>query len=181
MDTIRETIDLLEATAPLVLKQVKLPYGEGDLAPVLTKKNIDIHYGKLYHGYVERFNSHEGDRSFNEAGAFLHDIWFSQFKSPGSNRPFGRVLDLIDRHFDNYISFKQEFKTEAMKIQGSGWCYLSKNGKIRTIRNHAKRTDIAVLVDMWEHSYQPDYGSNKNKYLDNIWRIIDWTVVNHRL
>ena len=68
-----------------------------------------------------------------------------------------------------------------MKVQGSGWCYLSKSGQIKTIKNHARRTDIAVLVDMWEHSFQHDYGSNKGKYLDNIWRIIDWNIINHRL
>ena len=68
-----------------------------------------------------------------------------------------------------------------MKIQGSGWIYLSKSGQIRTIRNHVKRTDIALLVDMWEHAYNLDYHANKGKYLDNIWRIIDWDAINRRL
>jgi len=68
-----------------------------------------------------------------------------------------------------------------MKVQGSGWIYLSKTGQIKTIRNHAVRSDIALLIDMWEHAYQNDYGSNKKKYLDSIWRIIDWSAVNRRL
>ena len=72
-------------------------------------------------------------------------------------------------------------KEEAMKIQGSGWVYLSTSGKIKTIKNHEKRTDIVFLLDMWEHAFQNDYGSNKSKYLDNIWRIIDWAAINRRL
>ena len=68
-----------------------------------------------------------------------------------------------------------------MKIQGSGWLYLAKNGQLKSIKNHQKRTDIVLIIDMWEHSYQQDYGSDKSRYLDNIWRIIDWDAVNRRL
>jgi Fe-Mn family superoxide dismutase len=68
-----------------------------------------------------------------------------------------------------------------MKIQGSGWVYLSTGGDIKTIKNHAVRTDIALLVDWWEHAWALDYQSDKEKYLDNIWKIINWDVVNNRL
>ena len=177
----RDTIDLLEAKEKGTLEQIRLPYNRTALAPVMSSDLIDLHYGKLYKGYVDRFNNGEGDRNFNEAGAYLHGIFFSQFKSPSPSRPTGHILDIINRHHTNFVDFKKNFKEEAMKVQGSGWCYLSKSGQIKTIKNHARRTDIAVLVDMWEHSFQHDYGSNKGKYLDNIWRIIDWNIINHRL
>jgi Fe-Mn family superoxide dismutase len=135
----------------------------------------------LYKGYVDRYNKKEGDRAFNEAGAYLHSIYFSQFKAPGVSRPAGTILDIINRHHTNFVNFKKAFKEEAMKVQGSGWVYLSKSGQIKTIKNHQKRTDIAFIVDMWEHAFQNDYGSKKDKYLDNIWRIIDWSAVNRRL
>jgi Fe-Mn family superoxide dismutase len=184
MDTrtaIRNVIDLLEATETGKLKQLKLPYSRTALAPIMSSSTIDYHYGKLYKGYVDRYNKKEGDRSFNEAGAFLHEIWFGQFKSPGVSRPSGKILDLINRHHTNFVDFKKHFKEEAMKLQGSGWIYLSKSGQIKTIRNHAKRTDIALLVDWWEHAWSLDYKSDKAKYLDKLWRIIDWNAVNRRL
>ena len=181
MTDIRQTLDLLEDRAKSNLQQIKLPYSRTALSPVMSSGLVDLHYGKLYKGYVDRFNNHEGDRNFNEAGAYLHSIFFSQFKKPGTGAPHGQILDIINRHHTNFTDFKKHFKEEAMKVQGSGWCYLSKSGQIKTIKNHAKRTDIALLVDMWEHAYQTDYGSNKAKYLDNIWRIIDWDVINHRL
>jgi superoxide dismutase, Fe-Mn family len=178
---IRETINLVEAKEKGKLEQIKLPYSRTALAPVMSSATIDYHYGKLYKGYVDRFNKGEGDRNFNEAGAFLHDIWFGQFRSPRSKAPTGKILDLINRHHTSFVDFKKHFKEEAMKLQGSAWIYLSKSGQIRTIRNHAKRTDIALLVDWWEHAWALDYHSNKGKYLDSIWRIMDWDAINRRI
>jgi superoxide dismutase, Fe-Mn family len=181
MSDIRKTLDLVEAKNTPKLEQIKLPYSRTALSPVMSGATIDYHYGKLYKGYVDRFNNGEGDRTFNEAGAYLHSIFFSQLKRPGTSKPRGTILDLINRHHTNFVDFKKHFKEEAMKIQGSGWIYLSKSGQIRTIKNHTKRTDIALLVDMWEHAFNLDYHANKSKYLDNIWRIIDWDAVNRRL
>jgi Fe-Mn family superoxide dismutase len=181
MSDIRQTLDLVEAKNTPKLEQIKLSYSRTALAPVMSSSTIDYHYGKLYKGYVDRFNKGEGDRNFNEAGAYLHSIFFSQFKRPGVSRPHGTILDIINRHHTNFVDFKKNFKEEAMKLQGSAWIYLSKSGQIKTIRNHQKRTDIALLVDWWEHAWALDYHSDKAKYLDSIWRIIDWDAVNRRL
>jgi Fe-Mn family superoxide dismutase len=181
MTDIRQTLDLLESKQKDKLERIRLPYSTTALSPVMSSGELELHYGKLYKGYVDRYNSGEGDSTFNEAGAYLHSIYFSQFKSPSSKAPSGQILNIINRHHTNFVDFKKNFKAEAMKFKGSGWIYLSRNGQIKTIRNHAKRTDIALLVDLWEHAYQHDYGSNKEKYLDSIWRIIDWSAVNHRL
>ena len=98
----------------------------------------------------------------------------------GANRPKGAVLELIESNFKTYEDFKIAFKEAAMKIQGSGWVYLSTSGTIKTIRNHAVRTDICVLVDWWEHAFS-DYQWDKEKYLDNIWKIINWKVCSERI
>ena len=68
-----------------------------------------------------------------------------------------------------------------MKIQGSGWIYLAKNGQIKTIKNHAIRSDIILLIDWWEHSWALDYQADKKKYLTNTWKIVDWEKINRRL
>ena len=178
---LRETLDLLEAKNKIELEQIKLPYARTALAPVTSSATIDNHYGKLYKGYVDRFNKGEGDRTFNEAGAYLHSIWFGQFGRPSTRKPHGVILSIIERNHKNFVDFKKKFKEEAMKLQGSNWIYLSKSGQIKTIHNHQKRTDIALLVDWWEHAWALEYGTNKEKYLDNIWRIMDWDAINRRL
>jgi Fe-Mn family superoxide dismutase len=179
----REHIDLVEATTrPAKLETTPLPYGLKDLDPVLSADTLEYHYEHLAKGYAKRYNSGEGDADFNRAGNFLHNKLFTQFRAPrGSNRPKGAIAELIDSNFKSYEDFQEAFTATAMKIQGSGWLYLSTGGEIKTIKNHAVRTDIALLVDWWEHAWSLDYKWDKEKYLSNIWKIIDWTVINERL
>lgn len=181
--TIREDIDLLEATTrPAKLETTPLPYGLKDLDPVMSQDTLEYHFEHLAKGYAKRYNADEGDKDFNRAGSFLHNKLFSQFRAPkGANRPKGAVAQLIEDKFKTYEDFQAAVKTEAMKIQGSGWVYLSTGGEIKTIKNHAVRTDIALLIDWWEHAWALDYKWDKEKYLSNIWKIIDWTVINERL
>jgi Fe-Mn family superoxide dismutase len=68
-----------------------------------------------------------------------------------------------------------------MGIQGSGWVYLAKNGEIKTIKNHQIKNDIVLLVDWWEHAWALDYQSDKKKYLENQWKIINWNVVSAKV
>lgn len=180
---IRETINLVEAsTVPAKLETTPLPYGPGDLHPAMSKQTIDYHYEHLAKGYAKRFNAGEGDATFNRAGSFLHNKFFPQLQPPkGANRPKGAVATLIEENFKTYEDFKTEFKKIFMSIQGSGWVYLATDGTIKTIKNHAVRTDICVLVDAWEHAWALDYEWDKEKYLDNIWKIINWTVCSERL
>ena len=109
-------------------------------------------------------------------------IYFSQFKAPtNNNKPTDLIAEFIDKHFDSFEEFKQEIEKTAMGIQGSGWVYLARNGKIKTITNHAIKKDILLLVDWWEHSWSLDYQADKAKYLNNLWKIIDWDTVNSSL
>lgn len=171
-----------EAKQPKDLVQTPLPYGRSDLGKSLSKATLDYHYGSLYKAYVDKYNKGEGDPDFNEAGAFLHDIYFTQFRAPkGSNNPIGKSLDLINEKFQSFDNLKKEFETEAMKIQGSGWIYLSYKGEIKTIKNHEIRKDIGILVDWWEHAWALDYKADKKLYLTNQWKIINWDIINQRL
>jgi Fe-Mn family superoxide dismutase len=172
---------IAEGRTPKTLEQITLPYSKDGLGRSLSKQTIEYHFGKLYKGYVDRFNKGEGDADFNEAGAYLHSIYFSQFRSPtNSNKPAGAVLNLIEQNYKSWDNFKEEFEKTAMKIQGSGWVYLAKDGKIKTIINHEIKDDIVLIVDWWEHSWVLDYQADKKKYLENQWKIINWDFINTR-
>jgi Fe-Mn family superoxide dismutase len=160
----------------------KLKFNEYDLNPVMSPDTIKYHYGKLAKGYAQRYNDGIGDSDFNEAGVFLHNIFFSQLCSPKrTNKPSGAVLKIIEDNFNSFDNFKEVFKKEAMKIQGSGWIYLSKDGSIKVINNHKIKKDIAFLIDWWEHAWALDYQHDKESYLDNMWRIINWELINNRI
>lgn len=175
-------ITLTEAKEPKTLTHTPLPYDRGALGKSLSKQSLDYHYGSLYKGYVDRYNKGEGDDDFNEAGAFLHDIYFTQFRAPKStNPPVGKSLELINQYFDSFDKFKTEFETTAMKIQGSGWIYLNHRGELRTIKNHEIRKDIILLIDWWEHAFNIDFRADKKAYLQGQWKIINWEIINQRI
>lgn len=179
----REHINLVEAsTRPAKLETAPLPYAKEDLAPVISAETLEYHYENLAKNYARRYNAGEGNSDFNRAGAFLHDKLFAQYRSPRrGNQPVGAVAELIEKKFKTFDDFKAAVSLEAMKLHGSGWVYLSTGGDIKTIRNHAVRTDIALLFDLWEHAYALDYQWDKQRYLDSVWRIVDWSVINDRL
>lgn len=182
MQDIRNLINLVETKNKHNLELERLPYTRDQLAPVMSKDTIDYHYGELAKSYVDRYNKGEGDPAFNEAGAFLHNIFFPQLMPPkNSNSPRGASLALINRRYGSFQKFKDQMKEEAMKIQGSGWIYMARNGDIKTIKNHQIKRDIALLIDWWEHAWAKDYAANKSKYFDNIWRCINWDKVNIRI
>lgn len=177
-----KNVILNESTPSKKLELESFPVGHSDLDPVMSEETVKYHYGKLAKTYVERYNNREGDLDFNEAGAFLHNVFFPQLKKPSSsNSPSGNIEDFINKHFKNFDSLKSQFEKVAMSIQGSGWVYLSKDGKIKTIVNHQIKKDIVLLIDWWEHAWALDYQADKKKYLENIWRIINWDVINTRV
>jgi len=165
-----------------IISLEKLPFKLTDLEPVMSEDTIKYHYGKLASGYVLKYNENIGDPDFNESGAFLHNMFFPQLSAPKSgNKPAGKSKDFIENNFKSFDNFKDQFKSIAMKVQGSGWVYLSRNGEIKVIKNHQIRRDIILIIDWWEHAWALDYQHDKEKYLNNIWRIINWNTINNRI
>ncbi len=169
-----------KVTAEIELKKISLPVSKDKLNPVFSKELMELHYDKLYSNYVKKALAGEGP--FQLAGAKLHSLFFEQFQEPKSiNNPDGKIKELIDDNFSNYNDFKDEIIKAGLNIHGSGWVYLSKNGIIKTIENHELRNDVLLILDCWEHSYQLSYGADKEKYLKDVWKIIDWDIINNRM
>ena len=38
-----------------------------------------------------------------------------------------------------------------------------------------------MVVDVWEHAYYLDYKNDRRKYLEEIFNILDWNVVESRI
>lgn len=162
------------------LTLVKLPYDEKDLEPVMDRDVVRYHYHVLSKGYVDRFNSGEGDPAFNKAGALLHNLWWPQLQAPNrSNAPKGAIKELIDKKYGSFSDFKEQFTEESIKFQGSGWSYINSSGDILTLKNQTWKKDIIMLTDLWEHASNPYH--TRKEYLRTIWQIINWDTVNIRL
>ena len=185
MSIMRQYIDILETkkrSSKLVLE--KLPYSTSDLAPVLSKDNVEYHYNVLSNGYVYRYNNKEGDPDFNYGGAMLHNIFWQQLQAPrGTNRPSGAIKELIEEKYKSIDVLIEETIKKAMSIHGSGWVIIMKNGEINTTPNQSYKANIAIAIDMWEHSFM-DYipaKDAKKKYITNIFKILNWNIINDRV
>jgi Fe-Mn family superoxide dismutase len=166
------------------IAQDKLKFDKTELAPVMSEDTLNYHFSGLAKKYFERYNSGEGDAKFNYGGAMLHNLFFGNLiPAQAANKPSGLSKSIIDNKYGDFDKFKEAVEKEAMAIQGSGWVYMDPDGKLHTIHNHeySKDMKIVLLIDWWEHAWALDYQQDKAKYLTNIWRIIDWNVVNDRL
>jgi Fe-Mn family superoxide dismutase len=164
--------------------QEKLKFGKDEFAPVMSEATIKYHYDGLAAKYSERYNAGEGDADFNYGGAVLHNIFFANLIPPqAANKPTGLSKNIIDDKYGDFDKFKAAVEKEFMAAQGSNWIYMDTEGNLHTIHNHEykKSMKIALLIDAWEHAWALDYQQDKAKYLANIWRIVNWNVVNIRL
>ena len=164
--------------------QDKLKFGKDEFAPVMSEATIKYHFDGLAAKYSERYNAGEGDPDFNYGGAMLHNIFFANLIPPqAANKPTGISKSIIDDVYGDFDKFKAAVEKEFMAAQGSNWIYMDTAGKLHTIHNHEYRKGmkIALLIDAWEHAWALDYHQDKAKYLTNIWRIINWDVVDIRL
>ena len=183
MTSLQHYIRLVESKDQ-TLVQEKLPFDRKALEPVMSKATLDYHYGKLASAYVNRYNKGEGNLDFNYGGATLHNLFFPQLQPPKTgNRPQGASLELVERKYGSFEKFKAEVTKTAMAIQGSGWVYMEPGGTLKVIPNHEYKSTmkIALIIDWWEHSYVLDYLNDKEAYINNIWKIINWSVVNDRI
>ncbi|MBQ8266626.1 MAG: superoxide dismutase [Bacteroides sp.] len=186
-----------------------LPYSKDALAPVISQETIDYHYGKHLQTYVNNLNAlvsgtpFEGKTVeeivitapdgaiFNNAGQVLnHTLYFLQFTpQPEKYQPEGKLAEAIQRDFGNFENFKNEMTQAASSIFGSGWAWLAmnKDGKLVIVKepngSNPLRQGLKPLLgfDVWEHAYYLDYQNRRTDHLANLWKIIDWKVVENRM
>ena len=185
---------------------VKLPYATDALAPVISKRTVELHHGKHLQAYVDNLNKlidgtpfadkdlvtivKESDGGiFNNAGQNLnHILYFLQFSPNGGGAPTGELADAMASAFGDFEKFKAEFEAAAVTVFGSGWAWLAcdKDGKLQIVKepnagNPVTKGLVPLMgIDVWEHAYYLDYENRRAEHLKQVWNIIDWNVVAKR-
>lgn len=126
----------------------------------------------------------------NAAQVWNHEFFFKQF-SKNPKHEFGPKLEyFVSRKFDSNEEFIKECINKGIKHFGSGylWVYLNEYGlfTIETGNNaenlvKRKRCSPIFCIDLWEHSYYLDYQSNRKDYLEKVFQVIDWDVIEKRI
>jgi len=118
----------------------------------------------------------------------LHEHYFANLG--GNGRADGKTRKLIEQWFDSYENWEAEFKRTGNALsRGSGWTILRFNQHTGELHNywaadHSTNAPFSVpllVLDMYEHAYQMDYGAAAAKYVDAFMLNVNWDEVNRRV
>lgn len=118
----------------------------------------------------------------------LHEKYFANLG--GNGKADGNAKKLIEQWFGNYETWESEFKRTGNALSGgSGWTVLAYNTHTREVHNywssdHTTNPPFSVpllVLDMYEHAYQMDYGAAAGKYVDAFMTNVNWEEVNKRV
>lgn len=133
-----------------------------------------------------KLSTEDKDKFLNNAGGHFNHTFFWRSMSPEMNqKPQNKLAKDIDSQFGNFENFKKEFIDTGVKHFGSGWVWLCVNDgkfKIQGFANQSnpyiEKCGTPVLgCDVWEHAYYLKYQNNREKYLTNWFKIIDWAFI----
>lgn len=186
-----------------------LPFMATDLAPVLSESTLGFHHGKHHQAYVNNLNNLIPGTEFenmsltdivkkapagpifnNAAQVFNHTFYFYQFKPSGQakKRPEGALLQAIEKQFESFEKFAEEFSSAAATVFGSGWAWLvvEKDVSLAITKESNAGCPLTqdqkplLTCDVWEHAYYLDYQNRRPDYIKAFWDIVDWAVVEER-
>ena len=185
---------------------IQLPYAPDALAPVISAETIGFHHGKHLQAYVDNLNRLlpgsgledktleeivcEADGAiFNNAGQILnHNLYFTQFCPGGALLSDGPLAAQIKQQWGTIEAFQADFVAKGVGLFGSGWVWLSAapGGTLVISQepnagNPVTRGLKPILTfDVWEHAYYLDYQNRRAAQLEELWKIVDWNVLEKR-
>lgn len=119
---------------------------------------------------------------------FLHELYFASLGGDGALAPGGLSVG-IARDFGSVERWRTEFMALALALGGgSGWALLSWSARESRLLNHWASDHAHLLsgatpilaLDMYEHSYHMDYGSDAKSYIAAFMDNILWSSVSER-
>lgn len=156
------------------------------LNELLLKNHYEFKYSLVelnYHldGFLEEERK---DILFHLGGVINHNIYFKSM-SPNPEEASVFLITKIKEDFGSLSNLKEEFKKMALKLKGSGYTYLVIDKgklKIMNFKNQKNPYYAGVIpllcIDMWEHAYYLNYQNNKDLYIDEFLKIMDFKEAN---
>jgi Fe-Mn family superoxide dismutase len=188
-----------EEIAPRELKPALLEL-EG-----ISRETVEAHY-KLYQGYVNKRNEVLGkladvdlgsanqvysdlrslkvDLTFALGGIKNHELYFEHLGGPGGD-PSGLFAAVLRRDFGSIDAWRADLK--ATGLAGRGWAWTAYDwdeGRLFNYIGDAQNTfpvwnaTPLVALDVYEHAYFLDFGTDRGAYIDAFFANLDYDVVN---
>jgi Fe-Mn family superoxide dismutase len=170
----------------------------------ISRETIEAHY-RLYEGYVAKRNEVLGrlstvdlgsanqvysdlralklDLSFAIGGVKNHELYFDHLGGSGGD-PKGDFAHLITRDFGSAAAWKADLSATAMAARGWAWtAYDWDEGRLFNYLGDAQNTfpvwnaTPLVALDVYEHAYAIDFGTNRAGYIEAFFNNLDYPVV----
>lgn len=166
---------------------------------------MEVHHGKLYTGYVTKRNEIEEklknvdlasanqtisdlrtlkvEETFAGNAQVLHEGYFASLGGQGG-KPTGALLTGIEKEWGSFEKWEAEFMATGMAVRG--WVVLAfdtNDGRLHNYVGDAHNQGgmwgaIPLLVlDVYEHAYFMDYGSDRKTYIADFMKNVNWTTV----
>jgi superoxide dismutase, Fe-Mn family len=171
----------------------------------ISRETVEAHY-KLYQGYVAKRNevlaaldgvdlasanqvysqirSLKLDLTFAIGGIKNHEIYFEHLGGQGGE-PAGIFGELVKRDFGSATDWKADLKATGMAGRGWAWtAYDWDEGRLFNYLGDAQNSfpvwnaTPLVALDVYEHAYFVDYGTDRASYIDAFFANLDFDVVN---
>ena len=125
----------------------------------------------------------------NGGGAFNHALFWKML-SPKKQKLEDPIKSKIEKTFGSFEKFKEKFEEEAKSRFGSGWVWLilTKTNRLKIVTtanqdnplmdNQEVRGYPLLGLDVWEHAYYLKYKNQRDKYVSNFWKVVNWGFVN---
>ena len=171
----------------------------------ISRESIEAHF-KLYQGYVAKRNEILGkldgvdltsanqvyselrglkvELTFAIGGIKNHEIYFEHLGGDGGD-PGGVFADLVKRDFGSIADWRADLKATGMA--GRGWAWTAYDWDESRLFNHLGDTQNTypvwnatplVALDVYEHAYFMDFGTDRGAYIDAFLANLDFSVVN---
>jgi len=170
----------------------------------ISRETIEAHY-KLYQGYVNKRNEILGalagvdlgsanqvyselralkvDLTFAIGGIKNHEIYFEHLGGVGGD-PAGVFGDLVRRDFGSVAEWREDLRATGMAARGWAWtAYDWDEGRLFNYIGDAQNTfpvwnaTPLVALDVYEHAYFVDYGTDRGSYIEAFFNNLDYDVV----
>lgn len=171
----------------------------------ISRESVEAHY-KLYVGYINKRNeilakledvdlaagnqiyselrALKVDLTFAVGGVKNHEIYFAHLGGGGGD-PDGLMADLIARDFGSLAAWRDDLRATGMA--GRGWAWTAYDWDEERLFNFIGDTQNTfpvwnatplIALDVYEHAYFLDYGTDRPGYIEAFLANLDWSVIN---
>lgn len=158
-----------------------------NLNKIILKNNISTNYEltDLYN-HLDIINDEDkNDFLFNLGGVVNHDLYFESIK-PGKEKPNTKLLSAINKSFGSIDNMYNEIEEYAKELKGSGYLFLVTDSNklsllITTNQDSPYLYGLIPLlcIDLWEHAYYLEYQNERNRYVEEILKILNFSYANN--